>query len=47
MYQLTEPFLSPIRRIIPPIGGLDLSVLIAIIGLQFLQILLQNTFGLY
>ncbi|MBU2979447.1 YggT family protein [Alteromonas sp. C1M14] len=47
MYQLTEPFLAPIRRIIPPIGGLDLSVLIAIIALQFIQILLQNTFGLY
>lgn len=47
MYQLTEPFLAPIRRVIPPIGGLDLSVLIAIIALQFLQILLQNTLGLH
>ena len=47
MHQLTEPFLAPIRRVIPPIGGLDLSVLIAIIALQFLQILLQNTLGLH
>ncbi|MEW9797185.1 YggT family protein [Alteromonas sp. CYL-A6] len=47
LYQLTEPFLSPIRRVIPPIGGLDLSVLIAIIALQFLQLLIQDTFGLY
>lgn len=47
LYQLTEPFLAPIRRIIPPIGGLDLSVLIAIIGLQFLQLLLQDTFKLF
>jgi len=44
LYQLTEPFLAPIRRIIPPIGGLDLSVLIAIILLQFLQLLIQDTF---
>lgn len=40
LIQLTEPVLSPIRRIIPPIGGLDLSVLVAIIGIQALQILL-------
>lgn len=42
MYQLTEPLLAPIRRIIPPIGGLDLSVLVAIIALQFLQLLMQD-----
>ena len=42
MQQLTEPFLAPIRRVIPPLGGLDLSILIAIIGLQFLQILIQD-----
>lgn len=46
MHQLTEPFLAPIRRILPPMGGLDLSVLVAIIGLQFLQILMQDLFGL-
>lgn len=44
LQQLTEPFLAPIRRIIPPLGGLDLSVLIAIIALQFIQILLQDLF---
>ncbi|WP_346992975.1 YggT family protein [Alteromonas gracilis] len=47
LHQLTEPFLTPIRRIIPPLGGLDLSVLIAIIALQFLQLLLQETFPFY
>ena len=45
MHQLTEPLLAPIRRIIPPIGGLDLSVLIAIIGLQFLQIIMTDIVG--
>lgn len=44
LHQLTEPFLAPIRRILPPLGGLDLSVLVAIIGLQFLQLLLQDVF---
>jgi len=38
MAQLTEPLLAPIRRIIPPIGGLDLSVLVLIIIVQFLRI---------
>lgn len=47
LHQLTEPFLAPIRKIIPPIGGLDLSVLVAIVALQFIQLLLQDTFGLY
>ncbi|RUO34387.1 hypothetical protein CWE13_12225 [Aliidiomarina shirensis] len=36
--QLTEPMLSPIRRIIPPIGGLDLSVLVLIIIVQFIRV---------
>ncbi|WP_088329906.1 YggT family protein [Lacimicrobium sp. SS2-24] len=47
LHQLTEPMLAPIRRIIPPIGGLDLSVLVAIIALQFVQILLQDLLGYY
>lgn len=47
LHQLTEPFLAPVRRIIPPIGGLDLSVLVAIIALQFVQILLQDLLGYY
>ena len=45
MQQLTEPFLAPIRRILPPMGGLDLSVLVAIIALQFIRILMGDIFG--
>ena len=44
MYQLTEPVLAPIRRILPPLGGLDLSVLVVLIGLQFLNILFSGWF---
>lgn len=36
IYQVTEPIMAPVRRIIPPMGGLDLSPLVLIIGLQFL-----------
>lgn len=39
MEQLTEPLLAPVRRVIPPIGGLDLSVMIVIIGLNFVNML--------
>lgn len=40
IYQLTRPILEPIRRVVPSLGGLDLSPLIAIIGIQFLMILI-------
>lgn len=36
--RLCEPVLAPVRRIIPPIGGLDLSVLFVMIGVQALRI---------
>lgn len=35
IYQITEPILAPLRRIIPSVGGLDLSPLAAILILQF------------
>jgi YggT family protein len=38
--RLTEPMLAPIRRVIPPVGGMDLSPLILILGLLFLSRLL-------
>jgi len=39
--RLCEPLLRPLRRIVPPIGGLDLSALFVLLGLQALQILLR------
>ena len=42
LHQLTEPMLAPIRRIIPPMGGLDLSILILIIGLQFFMLMIGD-----
>lgn len=40
IYQLTRPVLQPIRRVLPSLGGLDLSPLVALIGIQFLMILI-------
>jgi YggT family protein len=33
----TEPFLSPLRRFIPPLGGLDLSPLILLLLIIFVR----------
>lgn len=35
IYQLTDPILEPARRLIPPIGGLDLSPLIVLLLIDF------------
>lgn len=40
---LVEPVLMPVRRIIPPLGGLDLSFLIVIILLQVIDSALVRT----
>ncbi len=42
LLQLTEPMLAPIRRIIPPLGGLDLSVLVLFLFLQAVNIFLST-----
>jgi YggT family protein len=42
---LTDPLLRPLRRVIPPLGGLDLTVLVAVILLQIIQYLLRQAFG--
>lgn len=35
--RLTTPVLKPIRKVIPTLGGVDLSPVALIIGIQFLQ----------
>lgn len=35
---LCEPLLRPVRRVIPPLGGIDFSALFVIVGLQALHI---------
>ena len=34
--RLTEPLLGPIRRVLPPMGGIDFSPLVLLIGLLLL-----------
>ena len=41
-YQLTEPLLAPIRRLLPGMGGLDFSPLILLLILGFARSFLIN-----
>jgi YggT family protein len=40
--RMTDPILLPVRRILPPIGGFDLSPIIAILLLNLVQRLLHQ-----
>ena len=45
---LIEPVLSPIRRRLPPFGGLDLSPVVALLGINVIQILIEKIrFGIF
>ncbi|MBI4214201.1 MAG: YggT family protein [Chloroflexi bacterium] len=35
--QVTEPILAPLRRVIPTIGMIDISPIVALLLLQFIQ----------
>ncbi len=41
LIQITEPLLAPLRRYIPPIGGLDFTPMVALLILWFVEQLLQ------
>ena len=41
LWSVNEPVLAPVRRVIPPIGGLDLTPLAVILGLQVLSRLIN------
>ena len=42
LYRVTEPALRPIRRIMPDLGGIDISPIILILVLQFANMLIQT-----
>lgn len=37
IYDITEPILSPFRRLIPVAGGIDFSPVIAILAVEFVR----------
>jgi len=42
IHALNDPLLRPLRRVIPPVGGLDLTVLVALILIQIVQYVLRQ-----
>lgn len=42
---ITEPALRPIRRMLPDFGGIDISPIVLLLGLQFVQqVILPNLY---
>jgi YggT family protein len=44
LHRATEPVYRPIRKYVPPIGGIDITPIIVIIGISILQ---QMVFSLF
>jgi YggT family protein len=43
-YRITEPVLSPIRRMLPPMSGIDLSPMVVMLGAYLLISILRNVY---
>ena len=44
---ITDPYLNVFRGLIPPLGGLDLSAILAFLALQLIQTLLEQSRGFF
>ena len=45
--RVLQPIYEPIRRFMPNLGGLDLSPIVALLGLEVIRIILRNNAGLF
>jgi YggT family protein len=45
LYRLTEPMLRPIRRMLPNLGGVDISPVVLLVGLYVLRYAVNYYFG--
>jgi YggT family protein len=45
LHQITEPVLRPARRLLPPMSGMDLSPMLAMVGLWLIKLLLLDPLG--
>ncbi len=41
LFQLSDPIVAPVRRLLPAMGGIDFSPMVVMLGLYFLRILFQ------
>ncbi|NOR61134.1 MAG: YggT family protein [Rhodobacteraceae bacterium] len=47
LQRILEPMYRPIRKILPPMGGLDLAPMVLIFGLFALRVILANNIGAF
>ncbi|MDO7558251.1 MAG: YggT family protein [Loktanella sp.] len=47
LQRILEPIYGPIRRILPNFGGIDFTPIVAILGIQMLDIVLRNNASLF
>jgi YggT family protein len=45
--RILDPLYAPIRRLLPNMGGIDLTPLIVLIGIYALEIILRNNVGAF
>lgn len=44
LYQVTEPFIAPLRRVVPMLGMIDITPLVAMVILQIVASTLSNLY---
>lgn len=42
LYEITDPIIQPMRRLIPPVGMIDLSLMITVFALFFIANVIQG-----
>ena len=47
LQRILDPIYAPIRRVLPNMGGIDLSPIVALIGIEVIRILLINNASLF
>jgi YggT family protein len=43
-WDVTEPVLAPVRRLVPPVGGFDVAFLLVIVAAYLILSLVQRSF---
>ncbi|MBU0780172.1 YggT family protein [Loktanella salsilacus] len=47
LQRILEPIYAPLRRVLPNLGGIDLSPIVALVGIEIIRILLINNAALF
>ena len=47
LQRILEPIYAPIRRVMPNLGGIDLTPIVALLAIEVIRILLINNTGLF